>query len=194
MNKFVGRVSNQIGSSMKSVGEVMAIGRGFEEAFQKALRMIDDRVVGFDPYCELSSAQNYEKELRNPTDRRIFILAAAMKTKTFTIDELYDMTRIDKWFLYKFKNIIDHCDILESKYRLFKPSQLEQVDNELKQSIKLDKSILLECKKLGFSDKQIAMYVNSTELEVRMIRKNFKILPSIKRIDTVAGKIEFTFY
>ena len=97
---------------MKSVGEVMAIGRGFEEAFQKALRMIDDRVTGFDPYCEQSSAQNYEQELRNPTDRRIFVLAAAMKTKKFTIDQLYEMARIDKFFLYKFNNIIEHCDIL----------------------------------------------------------------------------------
>ena len=197
LDKFVGRVSNKIGSSMKSVGEVMAIGRGFEEAFQKALRMIDDRVTGFDPYCELSSSQNYEQELRNPTDRRIFVLAAAMKTKKFTIDELYDMTRIDKWFLYKFNNIIEHCDILETKYRLLKPSTSStsslaliesNENNEITQRINLDKTILMKCKKLGFSDKQIALHVNSTELEIRMIRKNFKILPFIKRIDTVAGE------
>ena len=114
------RVSNKIGSSMKSVGEVMAIGRSFEEAFQKALRMIDDRIFGFDPYSDLCSNQNYEQELRNPTDRRIFVLASAIKSKMFSIDDLYEMTRIDKWFLHKFNNIIEHCEILERDYRLEK--------------------------------------------------------------------------
>lgn len=115
LKKFVGRVSNKIGSSMKSVGEVMSIGRTFEEAFQKALRMIDDRVSGFDPCLErFGSLELYEKELMNPTDRRIFVLAAALKSKLFSIDHLYDLTRIDKWFLYKFKNIVDHYELLES--------------------------------------------------------------------------------
>lgn len=118
LNKFVGRVSNKIGSSMKSVGEVMAIGRGFEETFQKALRMIDDRILGFDPYCELLSSEDYEQELRNPTDKRIFVLAAAIKSKKYTIDQLYEMTCIDKWFLYKFEEIIKYCDILENDFRL----------------------------------------------------------------------------
>ena len=183
LNKFIGRVSNKIGSSMKSVGEVMAIGRGFEEAFQKALRMIDDRILGFDPYCELLSNQDYEHELRNPTDKRIFVLAAALKSHKYTIDELYEMTRIDKWFLYKFENIIMHCNILETRYRLVEPALLEK-----KQNIFLDKSVLLKVKQLGFSDKQIAMHVNSSELEVRMIRKSLEILPFIKKIDTVAAE------
>ena len=118
LNKFSGNVSNKIGSSMKSVGEVMAIGRGFEETFQKALRMIDDRIMGFDPYCELIESNDYEQELRNPTDKRIFFLAAAIKSKKYSIDQLYNMTRIDKWFLYKFDNIINYCDILENEFKL----------------------------------------------------------------------------
>lgn len=175
MNKFTGKISNQIGSSMKSVGEVMAIGRGFEETFQKALRMIDDRILGFDPYSQLMDSKNYEKELRNPTDKRIFILASAIKSKQFTIDQLYEITRIDKWFLYKFENIINHCNILENEFQL-------DVGKAL------DANILLKCKQLGFSDKQIALHVKSTELSVRTIRKNFNIIPSIKKIDTVAAE------
>jgi carbamoyl-phosphate synthase/aspartate carbamoyltransferase/dihydroorotase len=103
---------------MKSVGEVMAIGRGFEETFQKALRMIDDRIMGFDPYSQLLDSKNYENELRNPTDKRIFVLASAIKSRQFTIDQLYEITRIDKWFLHKFENIINHCDILEDEFQL----------------------------------------------------------------------------
>lgn len=178
LKKFVGRVSNKIGSSMKSVGEVMSIGRSFEEGFQKALRMIDDRVIGFDPYYE-TSIQNFEAELQNPTDRRIFVLAAALKSKKFTIDRLYELTRIDKWFLYKFKNIIDHCEMLEQEYK---------VDVNLNQRLYLDEAFLLKCKKLGFSDRQIAMHVNSTEIEIRCIRANYKILPFVKKIDTVAAE------
>ena len=179
--KFVGRVSNKIGSSMKSVGEVMAIGRSFEEAFQKALRMIDDRILGFDPYSELlSRGQNFKEELSNPTDRRIFVLASALKSKQFTIEQLYSMTQIDKWFLHKFNNIITHCDLLEKDYR--------RLDKKEITKSKLEKEILLKVKQLGFSDKQIAMHVNSTELEIRMIRTNFDIIPFIKKIDTVAAE------
>ena len=185
--KFVGRVSNKIGSSMKSVGEVMAIGRSFEEAFQKALRMIDDRIFGFDPYSELlSTNQNFEAELRNPTDRRIFVLASAMKSKMFSIDQLYEMTQIDKWFLHKFNNIIEHCDTLERDFRLEKRQSCKDISKV--QKSKLDATILLKVKQLGFSDKQIAMHVNSTELEVRMIRTGFRIIPFIKKIDTVAAE------
>lgn len=182
LKKFVGRVSNKIGSSMKSVGEVMSIGRSFEEAFQKALRMIDDRVIGFDPYIEPFS-QDYEQELKDPTDRRIFVLAAALKSKIFSIDKLYELTRIDKWFLYKFKNIIDHCDKLEKDYRLDK-----SVTDLDEQKLYLDSSFLLQVKKLGFSDKQIALHVNSTEIEIRRIRSNYNIVPFIKKIDTVAAE------
>jgi len=79
--------------------------------------MIDDRILGFDPYCELIHSQDYEQELRNPTDKRIFVLAAALKSKKYTIDQLYEMTRIDKWFLYKFENIINYCDVLETQFK-----------------------------------------------------------------------------
>ncbi len=185
MNKFVGRVSNKIGSSMKSVGEVMAIGRSFEEAFQKALRMIDDRIIGFDPYAETQSIVDYEQALKDPTDRRIFVLAAAIKTKMFSIDKLYELTRIDKWFLYKFQNIIDHVDTLESLYRLEKTTNLEAIRL---QRLYNDKDFLLKVKQLGFSDKQIAMLTDSTELEIRSIRKKFNILPFVKKIDTVAAE------
>lgn len=185
LKKFVGRVSNKIGSSMKSVGEVMAIGRCFEEAFQKALRMIDDRVIGFDPYYDVvNSEQSVEYELENPTDTRIFVLASALKSKLFDIDRLYEMTRIDKWFLHKFKNIIEHCDLLEREYRVEKVT----IENEQTRKINIDKEILLEVKQLGFSDRQIAMHVNSTELEIRSIRLEHKILPFVKKIDTVAAE------
>ncbi len=182
--KFIGKVSHKIGSSMKSVGEVMAIGRGFEEAFQKALRMIDDKITGFDPYLE-SNNPDFEQELRNPTDRRMFVMAAAMKARVFTLDQIYEMTNIDKWFLHKFYNIITYCDILERDYKLEKQIKTSQVGN---QKCNLDEAILLKVKKLGFSDRQISAHVNSTELEIRMIRKGFNILPFIKKIDTVAAE------
>jgi carbamoyl-phosphate synthase/aspartate carbamoyltransferase/dihydroorotase len=180
LKKFVGRVSNKIGSSMKSVGEVMSIGRSFEEAFQKALRMIDDRIMGFDPYAESSKIDDYEQELKDPTDRRIFVLAAAIKSKIFSIDRLYELTRIDKWFLYKFQNIIDHVDVLERDFRLDSSSTANKLN--------LNKKFLLRVKQLGFSDKQIATCVNSTELEIRRIRKSYNILPFVKKIDTVAAE------
>ena len=101
LSKFA-RVSTKIGSSMKSVGEVMAIGRCFEEAFQKALRMVDESIVGFDPYTKEAS----EEELREPTDKRMFVLAAAMR-EGLSIDKLYELTKIDRWFLTKLKGIID---------------------------------------------------------------------------------------
>ena len=95
-------MSTKIGSSMKSVGEVMAIGRRFEEAFQKALRMVDESVVGFDPYTKAAS----EEELREPTDKRMFVLAAALR-EGLSLDKLYELTKIDRWFLTKFRGIVD---------------------------------------------------------------------------------------
>lgn len=118
---------------MKSVGEVMSIGRTFEEAFQKALRMIDDRIIGFDPYLDqYASLEHYKKELCHPTDRRIFVLAAALKSKLFSIDQLYELTRIDKWFLYKFKNIVDHIELLEKECRQpFNQDELLSIDPDI---------------------------------------------------------------
>ncbi len=186
LNKFI-RVSNKIGSSMKSVGEVMAIGRGFEEAFQKALRMIDDRIMGFDPYYETyNSREQYEEELKTPTDKRIFVLAAAIKSKQFSIDNLYDLTRIDKWFLNKFSNIINYLELLETSYRLKADFDINDKSNGSHSH--LDTNIIRTVKRFGFSDKQIGFYVNTSELEIRRIRLQLGITPFVKRIDTVAAE------
>lgn len=165
LSKF-SRVSTKIGSSMKSVGEVMAIGRKFEEAFQKALRMVDENVNGFDPYYETVK----DEELEEPTDKRMFVVAAALKTG-YSIDKLYELTKIDRWFLQKMSNIIDYVSLLE--------------DNERPH---LSRNRLLRAKQLGFSDKQIASAVKSTELAVRMQREEYGITPFVKQIDTVAAE------
>uniref|UniRef100_A0A8C4S7Z4 Multifunctional protein CAD n=1 Tax=Erpetoichthys calabaricus TaxID=27687 RepID=A0A8C4S7Z4_ERPCA len=167
LSKFL-RVSTKIGSSMKSVGEVMAIGRNFEEAFQKALRMVDENCVGFDHTIKSSS----DEELETPTDKRIFVLAAALRAG-YSVDRLYELTKIDRWFLNKMKNITDHTAVLET-YRQDETDILPEV--------------LLKAKQLGFSDKQIALAVQSTELAVRKLRQDWKILPIVKQIDTVAAE------
>lgn len=164
LSKFT-RVSKNIGSSMKSVGEVMAIGRKFEEAFQKALRMVDENAVGFDPTLKKVN----ENELKQPTDKRMYVLAAALKAG-YTVDKIHELTKIDKWFLEKFSNIINFLNIIE------------------KQPANLLPAILIKAKKLGFSDKHIAQAVKSTELAVRNHRKDHGIYPVIKQIDTVAGE------
>uniref|UniRef100_A0A665WIT3 Multifunctional protein CAD n=1 Tax=Echeneis naucrates TaxID=173247 RepID=A0A665WIT3_ECHNA len=161
LSKFL-RVSTKIGSSMKSVGEVMAIGRSFEEAFQKALRMVDENCVGFDHTIKPVS----EKELQTPTDKRIFVLAAAFKAG-YTVDQLYELTKIDRWFLHKMKNIADHERLLEST---------------------MPPEVMRKAKQLGFSDKQIALAIQSTELAVRKLRHDWAILPVVKQIDTVAAE------
>ncbi|NWW40468.1 PYR1 protein, partial [Panurus biarmicus] len=160
LSKFL-RVSTKIGSSMKSVGEVMAIGRNFEEAFQKALRMVDENCVGFD-----------HTELETPTDKRIFVLAAALRAG-YSIERLYELTKIDRWFLHKMKNITDHAVLLES-YRGEQGT--------------MPPAVLRRAKQLGFSDKQVALAVLSTELAVRKMRRDLKILPVVKQIDTVAAE------
>ncbi|XP_071403791.1 multifunctional protein CAD isoform X4 [Pithys albifrons albifrons] len=200
LSKFL-RVSTKIGSSMKSVGEVMAIGRNFEEAFQKALRMVDENCVGFDhtvkpasdvvsirvwgicataavlgekwPPAFLSPAHHSARqELETPTDKRIFVLAAALRAG-YSIERLYELTKIDRWFLHKMKNITDHAVLLES-YRG-------------QQGI-MPPAVLRRAKQLGFSDKQVAQAVLSTELAVRKMRHDLKILPVVKQIDTVAAE------
>ncbi|XP_030080144.1 CAD protein isoform X3 [Drosophila hydei] len=162
--KFM-RVSKHIGSSMKSVGEVMAIGRCFEEAIQKALRMVDGDVQGFDPYL----AAVDKEQLSEPTDRRPFVLAAALRAG-MSIGELHDLTKIDRWFLHKLQHIIKFYGKLESAGSQLTPS------------------LLLSAKRLGFADKQIAMATNSTELAVRQKRHQHNIRPFVKQIDTVAGE------
>uniref|UniRef100_A0A667Z9S5 Multifunctional protein CAD n=1 Tax=Myripristis murdjan TaxID=586833 RepID=A0A667Z9S5_9TELE len=167
LSKFL-RVSTKIGSSMKSVGEVMAIGRSFEEAFQKALRMVDESCVGFDHTIKPVSDQ----ELQTPTDKRIFVLAAAFRAG-YTVDQLYELTKIDRWFLHKMKNIADHERLLETY------NQDEST---------MPPEVMRKAKQLGFSDKQIALAVQSTELAVRKLRHDWSILPVVKQIDTVAAE------
>jgi carbamoyl-phosphate synthase large subunit len=177
LNKFEG-VSHLIGSSMKSVGEVMAIGRTFEEAIQKGLRMIGQGMHGFVGNRNLKF-EDIEKELAEPTDMRIFSIAEALD-KGFTIDKIHDLTKIDRWFLYKLKNII------ENKNRLSLYNSLEDIPRE----------IILEAKVNGFSDFQIARFVskpdpshtNEEMLNVRTLRKSLGIVPYVKQIDTLAAE------
>lgn len=171
INKFKG-AEETIGSSMKSVGEVMGIGRTFEEAFQKAIRMLDLDFEG--PVNEAFVAngkisdQNLEELLKKPTPNRIFALSHAFY-KNYSVDELYRLTGIDPWFLYRLKNIIDK-------------------EKELKKKKELTESSLRELKELGFSDKRIGTLVGKIGLEIREIRKKWNILPSVLQIDTLAGE------
>nr|NVI70473.1 rudimentary [Cucujiformia] len=165
LDKFQ-RVSTKIGSSMKSVGEVMAIGRKFEEAFQKALRMVDENVSGFDPYIQKVK----DEDLEQPTDKRMFVIAAAFKNG-YSVDKLYNLTKIDRWFLRKMKNIIDWNTYLES------------INQKAVNNI-----ILLKSKQMGFSDKQIGQAVRSTEQAIRKLREEFGVKPFVKQIDTVAAE------
>lgn len=161
-------VKRDIGSAMKSVGEVMAIGRTFEESIQKAIRQVDPRFVGFqgDKFDDL------DYELQNPTDRRWLAVGQAMLHENYSVDRVHDLTKIDKWFLYKLQNIVDCTHELEDIGSLYG----------------LKKEVIQKAKKLGFSDRQIANAVNCTEDEVRARRKNFGITPFVKRIDTLAAE------
>lgn len=177
LNKFIG-VSRQIGSSMKSVGEVMAIGRTFEEVIQKGLRMIGQGMHGFVGNRDIE-IDDIEKELSNPTDMRIFVIEKAFE-KGYTVDQIFELTKIDKWFLYRLKNIYDISRKLESY------QSIEQVPDEL----------LTEAKQAGFSDFQIARLIlkrdnhemEQASLEVREYRKKRGILPVVKQIDTLGAE------
>ncbi|TVY49302.1 Carbamoyl-phosphate synthase arginine-specific large chain [Lachnellula occidentalis] len=161
-------VKRDIGSAMKSVGEVMAIGRTFEESIQKAIRQVDPRFIGFqgDDFDDL------DYELANPTDRRWLAVGQAMLHENYTVDRVHDLTKIDKWFLYKLQNIVDCTHELEDVGSLFG----------------LKKELVMKAKKMGFSDRQIAKAVGSTEDEVRARRKGFGIKPFVKKIDTLAAE------
>jgi carbamoyl-phosphate synthase large subunit len=177
LNKFEG-VSHELGSSMKSVGEVMAIGRTFEEVIQKGLRMIGQGMHGFVGNRNLTF-NDVRKELAEPTDMRIFSIAEALRLG-FSIDEINELTRIDKWFLYKLRNINDIAE------RLSRYNSLAELPAEL----------LKEAKIHGFSDFQIARYVLKSEpeeiqealLRVRKQRKAQGIIPWVKQIDTLAAE------
>jgi carbamoyl-phosphate synthase large subunit len=178
LNKFIG-VSKNIGSSMKSVGEIMAIGRNFEEAIQKGIRMVGLGMHGFVGNTEEINIQQIEDELINPTDRRIFAIAEAFN-KDYSIDEIYEKTKIDRWFLQKLKNIF----LIKLDLQQF--NNLDSLPVEL----------LKASKKAGFSDFQIARLVlKSTNkeihtdlLKVREFRKSKGIIPYVKQIDTLAGE------
>ena len=178
LSKFHG-VDKELGSSMKSVGEVMAIGRNFEEAIQKGLRMIGQGMHGFVENKELK-IPDIDAALREPTDKRIFVISKAMHLPQYDIDKIHELTKIDRWFLYKLKHIID-------------------IDEQLKkQNINtLDTALLRDAKVYGFTDFQIARalglengYSNmhQASLVVRNRRKQLGILPVVKQIDTLAAE------
>ena len=177
LSKFRG-VDKELGSSMKSVGEVMAIGRNFEEAIQKGLRMIGQGMHGFVENKELE-IPNIDEALREPTDKRVFVISKAMH-KGYTVDQIHNLTKIDKWFLDKLKHIID-------------------IDEELKgcNVNTLDKELLRTAKVYGFTDFQIARAIgleaeignmHKATMVVRSLRKNYGILPVVKQIDTLAAE------
>jgi carbamoyl-phosphate synthase large subunit len=160
-------VDQRIGSEMKSVGEVMSIGRKFEEALQKSLRMIAIGMHGLTQNSIKIDTKNLATLLKQPTDKRIFAIGQALK-QSWTVNKIYNYTKIDKWFLYKLKNIID-CE-----KELYKK--------------KLDKDLLQKAKQLGYSDYQISKIKKIDLLDVRAQRKKLGVLPVIKQIDTLAAE------
>ena len=176
LTKFVG-VSREIGSSMKSVGEIMSIGRSFEEIIQKGLRMIGQGMHGF-VGNEGLTFDDLDHELSHPTDLRIFAIAQALE-EGYSIERIVDLTKIDAWFISRLKNIVDY------KHKLSEYTKIEDIPAD----------VLREAKRLGFSDFQIARFVLHPEgnmekenLQVRARRKELGIVPAVKRINTVASE------
>ena len=176
LTKFVG-VSRQIGSSMKSVGEIMSIGKSFEEIIQKGLRMIGQGMHGFVGNNDLEF-KDLDYELANPTDLRIFAIAKAFE-QGYSVDKIYGLTKINPWFLNKLKNIVDFSNVLKQYHKI--------------EELPVD--VLKEAKRLGFSDFQIARFTENPAgnmekemLQVRNLRKKAGILPSVKRINTIASE------
>jgi len=179
LSKFRG-VDRELGSSMKSVGEVMAIGRNFEEAIQKGLRMIGQGMHGF-VENKVLQIDDIEGALKAPTDKRIFVIAKALKRKIYTTEQIHEMTKIDMWFLEKLQHIID-------------------IDDEMDRCTSInsmDKSLLRTAKEYGFTDFQIARAVGLDKemgnmhkaiLAVRSLRKSLGIVPYVKQIDTLAAE------
>mgnify|MGYP001443768706 CR=1 FL=1 len=163
------KVSKRIGSGMKSVGEVMAIGRCFEEALQKALRMLDIGVHGLIGNDHLTFG-DLDEELSYPTDERVFAIPLAL-ARGYTVERIHELTHIDRWFLYKIKNVLDVADHLKIYAGGICP-----------------RGVLEKAKKTGFSDGQIANILETGEAEVRGMRKNYGLSPFIKQIDTLAAE------
>lgn len=172
LKKFT-RVSTLLGSSMKSVGEVMAIGRTFEEAIQKAIRSVDPSNLGFNDTDALMSI-NLDAELQTPSDQRMFALANAMH-EGYSVEKIWEMTKIDKWFLKKLKSLSDFGKLMRTY----------QIDN-------VKSGLFRQAKEMGFSDRQLALFWDSNEQHVRRTRLEMGITPFVKQIDTVAA--EFPAY
>jgi len=161
------RASKKIGSEMKSVGEVMSIGRTFEEALQKAIRMLQVGMYGV--VCNDIAFPDLERELKNPTHLRVFAVVEAVRS--LDIDRIHELTQIDRWFLYKIRNIVN----MEKDLREYSCSDLPE-------------DLLRAAKRLGFSDKQIALSLGCEELEVRELRKAAGLMPFVKQIDTLGAE------
>lgn len=167
IEKFKG-AEERIGTSMKSVGEVMGIGRTFEEAYQKGIRMLDLDLEGATSESMLTNNLSWEEKLK-PTPKRMFAIAKALK-KNISISKIYNLTGIDPWFLYRIKNIVDEEKRIKRKVKNLKSEQLWRL------------------KQLGFSDRKIGEKIGVTGLEIRALRKKFGVLPSVFQIDTLAGE------
>ncbi|KAI1415998.1 putative carbamoyl-phosphate synthase arginine-specific large chain [Hypoxylon sp. FL1857] len=167
LSKFQ-HVKRDIGSAMKSVGEVMAIGRTFEESFQKAIRQVDPKFLGF----QGDKFEDLDYELAHPTDRRWLAVGQAMLHEGYTVDRVHELSKIDKWFLHKLQNLVDCTREMEA---------VGSLDG-------LKRDLILKAKKMGFSDKQIANAVKSNEDSVRALRLSMGIRPWVKKIDTLAAE------
>lgn len=173
LKKFT-RVSTQLGSSMKSVGEVMSIGRTFEEAIQKAIRSVDFHNVGFN---ETNALMSIKAELQTPSDQRLFAIANAMHSG-YSVDDIWELTKIDKWFLRKLKGLSDFGKFMSGYNATTAPV-----------------SLIRQAKQLGFSDRQLSKFLSSNELAIRRLRVEAGIVPVVKQIDTVAAEFPaFTNY
>lgn len=167
MDKFKG-AENRLGSSMKSVGEVMGIGRTFEEGYQKAIRMLDMDYEGATDEKLLQERTEIIEDLKYPTPKRMFTIAKALRDK-LTVKNIYKLSGVDPWFLERIKNIVEQ-------------------ETKLQKHKDLDKSSLLELKQLGFSDKRIGELIGKTGLEIRALRKKLNVMPFVLQIDTLAAE------
>ncbi len=161
-------VKRKLGSSMKSVGEVMAIGRKFEETIQKAMRMLDIGVEGLTASRTKVEFEELEEALRNPTEERMFAVVQALK-QGFSVDWIHSLTHINKWFLYKIQNVVE-------------------IENRIASNKKLSKELLIEAKQHGFSDRQIANVIGKDAHDVYILRQKYDIHPFIQHIDTLAAE------
>ncbi|KAG5641186.1 hypothetical protein DXG03_005797 [Asterophora parasitica] len=190
LKKF-NRVSRLLSSSMKSVGEVMSIGRTFEETIQKAIRAIDDQFAGF---AKNDYVEDIDTELLNPTDKRIFAISTAFH-RGYSVDKIWQMTNIDKWFLTKLEYIFKMEQRLTYVFHAFLQTSISSVFDSLCNVSTIPSTVLRQAKQLGFSDRQLATCIGSTELAVRRLRQENGIAPFVKQIDTVAAEFPaFTNY